>query len=76
MSRQFVEDDDVASFQRRRKFGFDELFKDGLRHRPIDDPGGSEATVAEPGDAGLRLLMSERCPSLQACSEVLGRAGV
>src|SRR3546814_16133278 len=57
---QVVEDHDVARIQRRRELGFDVDSKDLFGHRPVDDPGSSQA-IAE--SLAQRIL---RPPALAA----------
>src|SRR3546814_15550619 len=63
---QVVEDHDVARIQRRRELGFDVDSKDLFGHRPVDDPGSSQA-IAE--SLAQRLL---RPPAIAAKAAAFG----
>jgi len=72
-----VEDDHVASVQRRGELGFDPGFEDFPVHRAIDHPRRGEAILTQGGDEGLGAPMTKgsfhlqalplACPASQPC---------
>ena len=54
-----VEDHDVALVQGRRKLGFDIEVEEFTVHRPADHPGRVEPVMAQGGDEGLGLPVTE-----------------
>jgi len=60
MSRQIVQDDDVARLEGRSELRVDVSFEDAPVHRRVNDERGGQGVASQAGDEGLRLPMSER----------------
>ena len=60
MSRQIVQDDDVAGLEGRDELRLDIGFEDAPVHRGVNDERGGQGVASQAGNEGLGLPMSER----------------